>query len=432
MCAFANDSKSALTQDVNGSQGNLKRIKEELQKSKRDLLSTKQQAHQQKQAGERQIERLRNRFSEESIKNLRTKVPEVFIAGTKGIPLTASFPPRRTDSSSLSLERKQLEELEGKRREMLESNAALKRLAAESLNLAREAAHYMETVASISQEGMGKGSLLGSSSHSSSTSTIPALQTTVPSLFYQRDLFPTLFSLSSDYPVAPVRGQKQHPAVEALHGMSELIHQQGSKLLQSHSPFADGRLGRHSDDNVETDVALLQKLTEKEEDGERDRLLNRALHKVEELEGEIKNRERELAAMHSRREDREERVKQTAEVEKQRQRYLSLCRDLEKQEELLRQEREGLERDREQVLKAELSISMSIQGDEEDSLPSLYESHLVSAPVKRIRDDEKENEIANDGFVPAKRIRTVQEKVTTPREDTMRFVTMRKRRGRLQ
>ena len=380
---------STAMQELNECQSSLRRTKEELQKAKRDLLTVKQQAHQQKQANERQLERLRSRFSDESIKNLRAKVPEVYFANAK--KSVQSF----SSAAPSGLERKQVEELEGKRRNLLESNAAMKRMATESLNLAREAARYLERM-----EGAGNekaGSALGASSSSSTSS---GGNTASCRLFYQRDLFPSQSPLLSDYASHSTggSGKKQHPAVEALHQMSELIHTRGSRLVQS---ISAARAGGPTLFAPEEDLSMQRA---RQEDATREKQLIKALQRVQELEAE----QSMAAATQNQKKDGEDRIKQMAEVEKQRQRYIALCRELQTQEELLRREREALERDREEVLKMEMS--MSVQED----------SHLsLDHPIKRSREEEKENEA-----VP-KRHRVEQ---PSPREDTMRFVTVRKQR----
>jgi len=420
------------TQELNECQSNLKRTKEELQKSKRDLLNVKQQVHQQKQASERQLERLRSKFSDESIKSLRAKVPEVYIANAKE---ASSSSLRRSGSSPPSLERKQIEELESKRRELIEANAALKRLATESLNLAREAGQYLNRADNERREEAERAVSLGSSTNSSSSDR--TIIQGASSLLYQRDLFPSLFPLRSDYSIVPTRGQKQHPAVEALNRMSESIHVQGVKLLESVS----SRPLIESEDRSSLAKVVVEKTTqdkraqdeESKRDAEQERLLSRALQRVQDLEVEVKRGEREMASMQSRKEDREERIKQTAEVEKQRQRYLTLCRELEKQEELLRLEKEAVQREREEVMKTELSLSMQEeQNDSSTSLPSFDVSNMTNSSHKRGRDDEKENN-EQSLLKNGKRIRVEQQKTSTPKGDTMRFVTMRKQRAaRLQ
>lgn len=381
---------STTTQELNECQSSLRRTKEELQKAKRDLLTVKQQAHQQKQANERQLERLRSRFSDESIKSLRAKVPEIYFANAK--KSAQSF----SSAAPSGLERKQVEELEGKRRNLLESNAALKRMTTESLNLAREAARYLERIEVAGNEkacaALGSSSSSSSSSGGGNTASCP--------LFYQRDLFPSQSPLISDYASHSTAGpgKKHHPAVEALHQMSELIHTRGSRLIQS---LSAARAGGPTLVGPEEDLGI-QKA--RREDAVRERQLIKALQRVQELEAE----QSMAAAIHNQKKDGEDRIKQMAEVEKQRQRYIALCRELQTQEELLRREREALERDKEEVLKMEMS--MSVQED----------SHLsLDHPIKRSREEEKENEA-----VP-KRNRVEQ---PSPREDTMRFVTVRKQR----
>jgi hypothetical protein len=423
---------------LNDCQSSLKRTKEELQKSKRDLLTVKQQALQQKVANERQLERLRARFSDESIKLLRNKVPEVHFESDK----VSSSSVRRSAVSATSLERKQIEELESRRRELLESNAALKRFATESLNLARESAGYMNT--SVDQE-----EYLNSSINSTSSTATIRPSSRIPQ-YYQRDLFPAQFPLHSDYADTPARGQKQHPAVESLSSLSSIVHQRGARLVQTSSARIlmerDARRQRSTKtedeeaiDDCSNQTVVVAPMTSSEGDfdkvdnAEHTRLLNRALERVSELEEEVKRKESESTSLQSKKEDREERIKQAAEVEKQRQRYLTLCKELEKQEELIRSEREVLQQQREEVLQMELSLSMQV----EDSLSSFNESEVMAAaaaskptaPFKRLRDEDKENATDESISIQGKRPRPDQS--TPVAGDTMRFVTIRKRRGRL-
>ncbi|UZJ55882.1 hypothetical protein CBS101457_005202 [Exobasidium rhododendri] len=431
---------STTAQELHECQSNLKRAKDELQKSKRDVLNIKQHAHQQKQANERQIERLRSKFSDESIKSLRSKVAEVYVANVKEIS-TASL--RRSASTPSSLERKQIDDLESKRKDLIEANSALKRFATESLNLAREAGHYLDRLEQDHRQfEVERASLLSSAGSFSSDRTIHQRRT--PAIHYQRDLFPPLYPLRSDYSTGAKRGQKQHPAVEAMGELSEAIHGKGVMLLESLVTQRASYRAREQDvDTAATEIAShhpagIGKVTQEEErsrrDAEREKLLSRALQEVEDLEAEIERRERDSATLQNRKEDREERFAQAAEVERQRQRYLSLCRELEKQEESLRKERESLQREKEEVMKMELSLSITEDqeenGEDDSSLPSFSVGDLTDTTpsLKRARDDEKENVPAKAQYGKRSRVEQQQQRTSTPKGDTMRFVTMRKSR----
>lgn len=429
---------STITSELNDTQAALKRTKEELQKSKRDLLIVKQQVNQQKQANERQLERLRSRFCDESIKVLRLNVaPQVNFAKEGLVSSISSAAPRRSEVGvvATSLERKQLEDLECKRKELIEYNAGLKRFATESLNLAREAANYLSKAAIDPQQEMASSSSSHTSSSSINIHTKPSARL---SILYQRDLFPSSYPLMSDYAAGPVRGQNQHPAVDSLTTITSIVHHMGSRVLQSlafeksltENAAHKGQLAR-SATSISIDLErekFDQKGNNKLDEDEQDRLLNRALQRVEELEAEIKSKEKDAFLAQSRKDDREERLKQAAEVEKQRQRYLALCRELEKQEELLSLEREALQRQQEGLLCAEMSLSVQA---EDSMVSSINESDMTTSisSLKRHRDDEKENERIDIASLQGKRPRMDQ---STPTGNTMRFVTIRKQRGRLQ
>lgn len=393
---------SSTTQELTECQSNLKRTKDELQKSKRDLLSVKQQAHQQRQANERQLERLRAKFSDESIKLLRSKVPDVQLV-TRSTGLKSSQ--GQSEAGPSRLQRKQIDELERRRKELFENNIALKKYATESLSVIREVSMNIERTKSPDD------AIALSSSSSSNSSTSAIRPTYRLHNLQQQDLFPPSLPLPIDYTLEVSRGKKQHPAVQALNEMTTLLRENASRLKESPSSLATS--------SISTQDSCEDGASKRTHD-----LLDKAMQRVQELENVIERSKKESVLSQSRKEDREERFKQAAEVEKQRQRYLTLCKELEKQEEALRSEKMALQSEREEIMKTELSLSMQA----EDSNVSLVDSDATISPIKRGREEDKENEMMQT----SKKSRIENHKTTTPRENTMRFVTMRKQRLRLQ
>ncbi|PWN88457.1 hypothetical protein FA10DRAFT_268652 [Acaromyces ingoldii] len=204
-----------LTDSLNTSQSALKQAREDVQKSRRDLHSIKAQANQHKVACERQVERLRARFGEESIKAMKSVVPEVYI-----VPGTGHV---SKSQGSRGMERMQLEELEAKRSELLETNRALKRIATEAINAARDADNALVELIR-SEEGYRRrlSKLLGSS-HGLASSQQSEASLVPHAVLFTRDIFPPLFPLPSDYAGEASR-KTDHPAARALRSTVDCIH----------------------------------------------------------------------------------------------------------------------------------------------------------------------------------------------------------------
>lgn len=179
------------------------------------MHSVKAQANQHKVACERQVERLRARFGEESIKAMKSVVPEVYI-----VPGTGHV---SKSQGSRGMERMQLEELEAKRSELLETNRTLKRIATEAINAARDADNVLVDLIR-SEEGYRRrlSKLLGSS-HGLSSSQPSEASLALHAVLFTRDIFPPLFPLPSDY-AAEASCKTDHPAVRALQSTVDCIH----------------------------------------------------------------------------------------------------------------------------------------------------------------------------------------------------------------
>lgn len=502
-----------LNEDLKVANTSLRKTKEELQKTRKDLLVIKQQAAQQKLASERQSERLRAKFTEESIKSLRTQLPKVYLPGSSIGTSRRSRLVNEIDDGAIG--RRQIEELEQRRRELMDYNAGLKRMATECINLARRAASHMED-------------LVAENADEKSTNNNGKLDD--PPL-YQRDLFPPLKigMLKADYSatLSSTRssGMSMHPAVVILNRTNDTIETHVRKLKQGKSIRIWARIQEarrrmresissadvtHSNKNLggEESVRSTSTLHEsdlvgevtaiahnndsnEEELNKLQHLLAQAMERNEQLESHIDQYEREIQSMDAlKSEDAEERGKQMAEVEKQRQRYLELCRALEQQEEAIVHERERMIRQREQeTLEHSLSMagnSFSINNSITGSLPPNSESsraaeydptpgnesqettfNYVSRPatlsemyestpqmpnrsigIKRSRNEEtnvpstteKENvkpAMVGRGLGMAKRVRTGSTESTQQNKSAtqviggteMRFITMRKQRS---
>lgn len=371
-----------LNEDLKLSNTTLRKTKEELQKTRKDLLVIKQQAAQQKLASERQSERLRAKFTEESIKSLRTQLPKVYLPGSSIGPSRRSRLVNEIDDGAIG--RRQIEELEQRRRELMDYNAGLKRMATECINLARRAASHMEDLVAENADGSG------SANNNGKLDDAP---------LYQRDLFPPLSigMLKADYSAALSSTRSSavpmHPAVVELNRTNDTIETHVRKLKQGKSLRIWARIQEarrrmresissaegieankntakdesirststlHESDLVGEVTAIAHNNEANEEEMEKlQHLLAQAMERNEQLESHIDQYEREIQSMDAlKSEDAEERGKQMAEVEKQRQRYLELCRALEQQEEAIIQERERMIKQREQET-LEHSLSMA-------------------------------------------------------------------------
>ncbi|PWN31983.1 uncharacterized protein FA14DRAFT_83640 [Meira miltonrushii] len=370
-----------LNEELKVSNTTLRKTKEELQKTRKDLLVIKQQAAQQKLASERQMERLRAKFTEESIKSLRTQLPKVYLPGSSTGPSRRSRLDNEIDDAAIG--RRQIEELEQRRRELMDYNAGLKRMATECINLARRAASHMEDLVAENADG-------------SATTNTGKLD---DAPLYQRDLFPPLSigMLKADYSAALSSTRSSavpmHPAVVVLNRTNDTIETHVRKLKQGKSLRIWARIQEarrrmresisstdeintkenaakdesvrststlHESDLVGEVTAIAHNsVVDEEELNKLQDLLAQAMERNEQLESHIDQYEREIQSMDAlKSEDAEERGKQMAEVEKQRQRYLELCRALEQQEEAIVQERERMIRQREQET-LEHSLSMA-------------------------------------------------------------------------
>lgn len=490
---------STITDQLQTATTSLRKTRDELQKTRKDLLTVKQQAAQQRQANDRQSERLRARFTEEAIKSLRSQVPEVYIAGG------SESGTERRKVRALGIEedliaRRQIEDLEQRRRELMDYNAALKRMSTECLNLARQAGtQLVEMVVESAEKAPTSGGPSAVASSSSSASQ--------PPFFFQRDLFPPLNPLRADYSTAVGhKASQQHPAVSALSKTGDVIEEQVRKLRQGQSLRAWARVQearrrmRESPPSVDAEQAKQHdpvdasqgeesgdsratlRGADREHQEELDRthhLLARALDKVEELEVQLRRQQEEWEHMEMHRsQGGEDRARHAAEVERQRQRYMDLCRALEEQEAELAEERQRLDREREHLM-LEHSLSMAATtGGEESQQPMQSEDgedtsqaestfssvgrsvslvhQFASTPRQAVPqqslnvrkrtqeasgfDKENVRPTVHGTFGPAKRVRADPPPPPPPKQDAtgtrviagneMRFITMRKQRGR--
>lgn len=209
--------------------------RDELQKARRELQLVKTAALQYRASQERGAERVRARLAEQSLAQLRTAVPSVRI-------LRSAFPAvdsGRRENKERGILETQVEELEQKRAQLMDTNQALKRLATDAVNTLRTTNARLGNLIDdesgerhkLGSSSSSSGSPSSSSSASSSSLGRPRMMSSAGNgssedgvMAYQRELFPPLVPLRTN--IMP----GAHPGVAALDRAVERNHAQLDKL----------------------------------------------------------------------------------------------------------------------------------------------------------------------------------------------------------
>lgn len=269
--AEASKSKLAhLTTQLETERNAHKATKEALGRLRRDLQAIKSSTLQYKAANDRSVARVRARIGEVTSSAIRSAVPDFQIVASAFDDLPAAS---SSKAGAAGLYASQVQELEQKRAHLVEYNQALKRLATEAINAARQADQELVDMLEAEQDDAEKreststtttkinigvsetrsassGSL---SSNSTSKRSSPAevwLDGHRP--LFQRDLFPAndnLRSTASGLLVSGSSSKNSHPALRALEFTSAAISAHVQSLLDLRS------------DRTVRDAALSQRLS---------------------------------------------------------------------------------------------------------------------------------------------------------------------------
>lgn len=422
-------------------QASFRRTRDELQRSKRDLALVKQQATQQRLAGDRQLERLRSRYTEEGIKTLRTRVPKVYVAEAKSSKTSTIS---HGDSQQHVVD-SLIQDLETKKRQLTQANLALKKFSLCALNTATDAARCMCSTNTARMQDVRS---------SSSSRSEEERKEDIPSNFTEHDLFPVTTQFSMDFD-----DNSEHPAAVALQKVRSAIQTYSERLQQStmratlQQKQEERRRCREQTDDRVTNASASPNAIEIQDHVQE--LLSRTRSRVEELETLVEKQSSQLSS-YERRLNSQYPIHDThamgeSIMEPYRQRYLSLLTRIEKQEARVAEEREKAMLFHIEAQPEETILPKSTDTKENQCVltgngtkqGTPLDEHKARQLLNTIAGEDKENsrlsapgvtvgerKRSSHGIDDDEHPRSTKAPRTAGDSETMRFVTVRKRKAR--